>query len=601
MIASPELSVFGATLFADDATVQGAMERKLAAILAADVVAYSALMEADEAGTFERLRASRKELFEPEIDKRHGRIFKLMGDGLLAEFGSAVDAVECAVTLQRGMVERNASVPESKRIEVRIGINLGEVIIEGDDRHGEGVNVAARLQQVADPGGICVSGKVSKEVEKKLAFGLEPMGKQRMKNIAEPIACYRVRLQTSSASAKPDRPLRTPPGLPNRAAIAVLPFTNMSSDPEQEYFADGLAEDLITDLSKVPGLLVISRHSAFAYKGKSVDIRVVATDLGVRFVVEGSVRRVAARVRINVQLIDPEDGTHLWADRFDRDLADIFMVQDEVVGRIVDALSHLLPSAHPVARQRATNLEAYDLFVRGRVLVTQSVQSNREARPLLERAIELDPGFADAHAWLAMSHVWGWSYWGEAPEPGRSLALAAARRAVSLDPENAGAHAILGFVRFLDGRLDAGAPELTTALEINPNHSDAWAFLGVMKAFEGSAGEGIDSLRNAFRLNPHPPGWYYWHLGLVQYLARQYEDAVETLRHEATHRSGSQRILAASLAQLGRMDEAKTEAAQFLVAHPNFSVEDWASRQPFQRREDRQCFVEGYLKAGLPG
>ena len=235
------------------------MERKLAAILAADVVGYSALMETDEAGTFDRVRAGRKELFEPEIKKHHGRIFKLMGDGLLAEFGSVVDAVECAVSLQRGMVERNASVPEGKRIEVRIGINLGEVIVEGEDRYGEGVNVAARLQQLADPGGICVSGKVSREVEKKLAFGFEPMGEQRMKNIAEPIACYRVSLQLLAGPAQPALP--NPPRLPSRAAIAVLPFTNMSSDPEQEYFVDGLAEDLITDLSKVPGLFVISRHS----------------------------------------------------------------------------------------------------------------------------------------------------------------------------------------------------------------------------------------------------------------------------------------------------------------------------------------------------
>src|SRR4029434_1690279 len=256
------------------------MERKLVTILAADVVGYSALMEADEAGTFDRVRKGRKELFEPEIEKHHGRIFKLMGDGLLAEFGSVVDAVECAVTLQRGMAERNANVAEGQRIEVRIGINLGEVIVEGDDRYGEGVNVAARLQQLADPGGICVSGKVSKEVAHKRATALRPRGEQRMKNIAEPVACYRVNLQPQSL-AQPGPSMPIPSRLPNRAAIAVLPFTNMSSDQEQEYFADGLAEDLITDLSKVPGLLVISRHSAFAYKGKSIDIGHTSKDLGV--------------------------------------------------------------------------------------------------------------------------------------------------------------------------------------------------------------------------------------------------------------------------------------------------------------------------------
>jgi TolB-like protein len=575
------------------------MERKLAAILAADVVGYSALMETDEAGTFDRVRAGRDELFDPEIKKHHGRIFKLMGDGLLAEFGSVVDAVECAVMLQRGMVERNASVPEDKRIEVRIGINLGEVIVEGDDRYGEGVNVAARLQQLAEPGGICVSGKVSKEVEKKLAFGFEPMGEQKMKNIAEPIACYRVNLQLTSP-VQPERSISTPTGLPNRATIAVLPFANMSSDPEQEYFVDGLAEDLITDLSKVPGLFVISRHSAFAFKGKSIDIRSIAKDLGVRYVVEGSVRRAAARIRINVQLIDAEDGTHLWADRFDRDLADIFVLQDEVVGKMVNALAGVLPSVRPITRQRATNLEAYDLFVRGRVLVTQSAEGNTEAHLLLERSIELDPDFADAHAWLAMSHVWGWAYWGEATEIDRSLALAAAQRAVSLDPENANGHAILGEVLVHDGKLEAGAAELAIALKINPNLADAWMYLAEMKVFAGSPVEGIDHGQKAFHLNPYPPGWYYWLLGLNEYAAGRYEDAVETLLHKSTHRSGSQRILAASLAQLGRMEEATIEAAQFLAAHPHFSAKQWENTVPFQREADSRHFVEGYLKAGLP-
>jgi TolB-like protein/class 3 adenylate cyclase/Tfp pilus assembly protein PilF len=575
------------------------MERKLAAILAVDVVGYSSLMEKDESGTFDRLKASRKELFEPEINKHHGRIFKLMGDGLLAEFGSVVEAVECAVTLQRGMAERNASVPEAKRIEIRIGINLGEVIVEGDDRYGEGVNVAARLQQLAEPGGICVSGKVSKEVEKKLAFSFEPMGEQQMKNIAEPIACYRVNLQFPSP-VQPDRSISAPTGLPSRATIVVLPFANMSSDPEQEYFVDGLAEDLITDLSKVSGLFVISRHSAFAFKGKSLDIRAIAKDLGVRYVIEGSVRRAAARIRINVQLIDATDGTHIWADRFDRDLADIFLLQDEVVGKMVNALAGVLPLARRVAGQRPTNLEAYDLFVRGRVLVTQSVEGNRQAQSLLERSIELDPDFADAHAWLAVSHVWAWSYWGEPMERHRSLAVAAAERAVSLDLENASAHTALGYVLFHDGKLEEGARELTAALQVNPNHAEAWAFLGVVRAFGGSLNEGTDCLRKAFRLNPHPPGWYYWHLGLVEYTAGRYEDAVKTLQNEATYRTGSQRVLAASLAQLGRIEEAKAEAAKFIAAHPNFSIKRWADIQPFQREADRQHFIDGYLKAGLP-
>jgi TolB-like protein len=282
----------------------------------------------------------------------------------------------------------------------------------------------------------CLDDGFPKEVERKLAFGFEPMGEQLMKNLAEPILCYRVNLQATPPGAA-ERPPPVLPRLADKAAIAVLPLTNMSSDPEQEYFVDGLAEDLITDLSKIPGLLVIARNSSFAYKGKPIDIRWIAKDLGVRYVVEGSVRRAEARVRINVQLIDAADGTHLWADRFDRDLADVFLLQDEVVGRIVSALSAVLPSARPVARQRATNLEAYDLLVRGRVMVPQSAESNRAARPLLEKAIALDPDFADAHAWLAMCHHWAWTYWAEPPERHRTLSLEAARRAVLLDPENA--------------------------------------------------------------------------------------------------------------------------------------------------------------------
>jgi TolB-like protein/class 3 adenylate cyclase/Tfp pilus assembly protein PilF len=576
------------------------MERKLAAILAADVVGYAALMEADEAGTFDRLRAGRKELFEPEIEKHHGRIFKLMGDGLLAEFGSVVDAVECAVTLQRGMAERNASVPDSKRIEIRIGINLGEVIVEGEDRYGEGVNVAARLQQLADPGGICVSSKVSKEVEKKLAFGFEPMGEHQMKNIAEPVACYRVSLQPRESAAQPRQLSAPPTGIANKAAIAVLPFANMSSDPEQEYFVDGLTEDLITDLSKVAGLFVISRHSSFAFKGKSLDIRLVARDLGVRFVVEGSVRRAASRVRINVQLIDAESGAHLWADRFDREIEDIFMLQDEVVGRIVNALSDILPASRPSGGKRATNIKAYDLFVRGRALVNQSLESNKAARPLLMKSIELDPGFADAHAWLAMSYLGGWVWWGEATVSGRSLALAGAQRAVSLDPDNTSAHAILGVVLIYGGKRDAGAAELATALRIDPNNADAWMFLADETVYEGRGIEAIDHARRAFRLNPHPPGWYYWYLGFTEYSMGRYEDALETLRHEASHWSESRRIAAACLAQLGRMDEAKAEAAHFLATHPDFTIRHWATTQPFQNDADRQRFVDGYLKAGLP-
>jgi TolB-like protein/class 3 adenylate cyclase/Tfp pilus assembly protein PilF len=563
-------------------------QRRLTTILASDVVGYSRMMEADEAGTLAALKAWQKDLLEPLVAQHQGRIFKITGDGVLVEFGSAVNAVQCAVDLQHGMAAANDEQPEDRHIVLRIGINLGDVMVDGSDLYGDGVNIAARLEGLAEPGGILVSATVNDHVGTKVKTGFEDLGTQTLKNIAQPVRMYRVT----------GIPAVAPKLASNKASIAVLAFTNMSGDPEQEYFVDGLTEDLITDLSKVEGLFVISRHSSFAYKGKSVDIRSVAKDLGVRFVVEGSVRRAAARVRINVQLIDATDGTHVWADRFDRDLADVFVLQDEVVGRIVNALSSVLPSARPIARPRATNLEAYDLFVRGRVLVNQSAESNRAARALLEKSIELDPSFADAHAWLAMNHLGGWVYWGEA-DAHRSLALAAAERAVSLDPGNAGAHAILGEVLIYLGKPDAGAAELTKALEISPNHADAWVILGEVKTYEGSAVEAIDHTRRAFSLNPHPPGWYYWYLGFIEYAAGQYEDAVKTLGREGIP-SGSQRILAASLAQLGRLEEATAEATRFLAAHPGFSIKQWANTQPFQRPTDRQHFIDGYLKAGLP-
>jgi TolB-like protein/class 3 adenylate cyclase len=576
------------------------VQRRLAAILAADVVGYSRLMEQDESATMGALKQRRRTILNPLVVQYQGRIMKVMGDGVLVEFASAVNAVQCAVDLQARMGEANADIPEDRRIILRIGVNLGDVLVEGSDLYGDGVNVAARLQSLAEPGGILIAGPVYDQIRNKVHAEFDDLGSRTFKNLIHPVRIYSVgdgmKGEARSSDSRDDEPLT----IPSRPSIAVLPFTNMSSDPEQEYFADGLAEDLITDLSKVTGLFVIARNSSFTYKGKPVDIRSIAKDLGVRYVVEGSVRRASARVRINAQLIDAKDNAHLWADRFDRDLAEIFKLQDEVVEKIVTALADVLSGAPSMATRRATNVEAYDLFVRGRALVTQLAEGNRRARPLLEQSIELDPGFAEAHAWLGMSHHFSWAYWGEAKEHHSMPALTAAQRAVSLDPGNAVAHAILGDVLIFDGRPDEGAAELALALRYNPNHADAWAFLGELKAFQGRPMEGIADLRKALRLNPHPPGWYYWLLGLAQYAAGRYEDAIETLRHEATHRMASQRILAASLAQLGRLEEAKVEAAQFLASNPHFSMQHWASTQPFRHDQDRQHFIEGYAKAGLP-
>src|SRR5262245_22033557 len=391
------------------------MDRKLAAILAADVVGYSALMEADEVGTHERLKAGRRDLFEPEIARHHGRVFKLMGDGMLAEFGSVIDTVECAVALQRGLAERNAAVPAKERIQVRIGINLGDVIVEGEDRYGEGVNVATRLEQLADPGGICVSGKVAHEVEKRMAFRFEPMGNQKVKNIAEPVPAYRIRLDGAPKRRSKAMPAKRtwmwvaavsvllvavgawlagrtlndeiPPGLGQelakglseelseglggqetsdaRSSLEVLPFDNLSDDKEQGFLADGITEDLTTELARVPGLLVMSRNAAFAYKGKAMKPADVAKELNVRYILEGSIRRVGDDMRINAQLIDSTTGGHLWAERFDGKWADVFALQDQVVTRVATALQLKLAPNSAESSGGTSSVEAYEAYLRG--------------------------------------------------------------------------------------------------------------------------------------------------------------------------------------------------------------------------------------------
>ena len=444
------------------------MERKLAAILAADVVGYSALMERDEAGTFVRLKAGRKELIEPEIEKRHGRIFKLMGDGLLAEFGSVVDAVECAVSLQRGLAERNANVPENEHIQVRIGVNLGEVIVDGEDRYGEGVNVAARLEQIAEPGGVCVSGKVAREVEKKLAFGFESMGDQQVKNMAEPVPAYRVVMEGSALAA----PLAKPLALPNKPSIAVLPFTNMSGDPEQEYFADGLVEDLTTSLSKIRGLFVIARNSSFAYKGKAVDIRKVAAELGVRYVLEGSVRKAANRVRITGQLVEGTNATHVWADKFEGAVEDIFDLQDRLTESIVGAIEPSIQRAEieRARRKRPDRLDAYDLYLRALPHAYANTPADSdEALRLLNEALLLDPNYAAAHAYAAWCHQQRFFRSGFHPED-RTAALKHAHIALSNGTDDPQALSIGAFVdAMITHDYESAIGVLDRALEMNGN------------------------------------------------------------------------------------------------------------------------------------
>ena len=562
--------------------------RRLAAILAADVVGYSRLMGVDEAGTLAALRSRWKEVLTPAVALHRGRVVKVMGDGVLVEFGSAVDAVECAVAVQAGFVAANEGAAEDRRIVLRIGINLGDVIVQGGDLYGDGVNIAARLEPLAEPGGICVSASVHDQVRGKLTCGFDPMGPQALKNIAGPVQVFTVRLNIAPQ----------PLALPEKPSIAVLPFTSMSSDPEHEHFVDGLTEDLITDLSRNADLFVIARNSTFAYKGKSVDVRRIARDLGVRYLLEGSARRAAGKVRINVQLIDAIGGGHMWAERFDRTLEDIFAVQDEVTARIVEALVGRLVAPPP--RNRPKSMEAYDLCVRARLLTEVSPQASREAYLLLQQALALDPGYAEAHRWLALNLLIGWVHWAEPMEPSRPMAVVRAENAVALDPNDAGNHAILAYVLAYERRWAESEAAFAAALHLDPSHAEAWAMLSDVTALSGRPVDAIEQIGKALRLNPQPDCWYYLLLGQAQYAARQYAAAIGTLRKEETYRTMSRRFLAASLAQLGRLDEARREAEMFMLNNPHFTSSHWAATQPFRDEAALAHFVDGYRKAGLP-
>ncbi len=491
-------------------------------------------MGADEAGTLAQLKAHRKEVTDPKIAEHRGRILNAAGDSILVEFASVVDAVQCAVEVQRAMARRNADVPEDRRIEFRVGINLGDIIVEGDDIYGDGVNIAARLEGLAEPGGICISGTAFDHVEGKLHYGYAFSGEQQVKNIEKPVRVYSVRPDKDDQVEKPPSDKageKSPPH--DKPSIAVLPFENMSGDPEQEYFSDGITEDIITDLSKVSGLFVIARHSSFTYRGKEVKLEQVGRELGVRFVLEGSVRKVGDRVRITAQLIDATTENHLWAERYDRNLEDIFAVQDEVAQKVVSALAVTLKAGEEerLGRKHSPNLEAYDLFLRGReVRIPPTVDNILTARRLFEQAIELDPEFAGGYAGSSWAYSMGVHFgYSQSPQDDMKKAFELAQRAVKVDPTFGWSHIAMGMAHLTVRQHDQAISVAERAVEMLPGDADARAILGYFFTWAGRPEEGIGSLQEVIRLSPQ--GWtpaFVFFLGLSYFTAERYEEAITT-------------------------------------------------------------------------
>jgi len=584
-------------------------ERRLAAIFAGDIAGYSRLMSADEEGTLRQLKAHRKELVDPKITEHRGRIVKTTGDGILVEFVSVVDAVRCAVDIQRAMVGRNTEVPTDKRIQFRIGINVGDIISDAGDIYGDGVNVAARLEGLAEPGDIMVSRVVYDQVRDKLNFGFEDLGEQTVKNIARPIGVHRV---SFADPAEPTSGKKSPATaekvvrLSDRPSIAVLPFSNMSGDPEQEYFADGISEDIITGLSKLRWFFVIARNSSFAYKGKAVDVKRAARELGVRYILEGSVRKGGNRVRITAQLIDAATGKHIWADRYDGDLTDVFALQDEITKNVVAAIEPKLLEAEGLRSQSRSSedLGAWDLVIRASSLFWRLTKSETEAAiKILRQAIERYPEYGPAHSMLAfvllISGYLGWS----ALDQEVQEATKRAARAAELDDSDPWAHLALGFVAFIRRRTSVAVSEFRRALDLNPNFAAAHGYLGWTLAFDGQCDEAMKHLKEAIRMSPHDPQNAIFNTGLavVHYLEGQYDKAVEysskTLQQRSAFTAGH-RIHVASLAQHGNLEEAREALAKLKELHPDLSIA-WIEKNVPYTAEPMTKFVEGMRKAGL--
>ena len=570
------------------------LERRLAAILAADVVGYSKLMGEDQVRTLDALRQLRKELFEPVVTEHSGTVIKRMGDGWIVEFASVSDGVDCAIRIQEGLTGHEV-------IRLRVGIHIGEVVIEDEDIYGDGVNVAARLEALAEPGQVVISDTAHNSLDAKATERFFGGKSHELKNIARPVAVWH---WPAGGEAKSIEATVLP--LPDKPSIAVLPFDNMSGDTEQEYFSDGIAEDIITDLSKISGLIVVARNSSFAYKGSSVDIRRVARDLGVAFVLEGSVRRAANRVRITAQLIEGAGGAHLWAERFDRDLNDIFAIQDEITREVVGSLKVTLrlDEHHRIGQQSTSNMEAYDLALRGIGLIhSHEHDSTMEARILLEQALALDPNYILPY--FGLSVALGTIYtnnWDSSPQAALDRGYALASKAVEIDPQNPQGHWALSLMNMWKHELDIGIAEAERAIELAPNMAEAHAILGYLQSYAGRSEEAILCLQKAMRLDPKNPDIWWHFLGHAYFIGADYIAAVEVLERRIRRNPAtdiSRVLLAACYGHLDRKEDAKQAWDEVIKINPEYSLAQKAKVLPYKNNADWERLIDGLRKAGI--
>ena len=613
------------------------VDRKLAAILSADVEGYSRLMGDDEVATVRAITAYR-DVIASRVAGHGGRVVDAPGDNVLAEFPSVVDAVQCAVDIQRELESRNAELSSSRQMRFRIGINLGDVIVEGERLYGDGVNIAARLEGLAEGGGICISGTAYDQIEGKLPFRCESIGEHTVKNITRPVRAYRLRLDSSESPApsprgaprhamaisavvivlvllggagwvgwywlKPAETAGLP--LPDKPSVAVLPFANLSQDPVQEFFSDGVTEDLITGLSKISGLFVIARNSVFTYKGKAVKIREVGRDLGVRYVLEGGVQRSGNRVRITAQLVDATTGYHIWAERYDREVRDIFALQDEVSQQIVRAMAVKLTEAERIRLGRPPTgvLEAYDLVLRGNEARYRTTrEANAEARRLFVQALDLDPNYARAYLGLAWTQLQSWQSLWTADRESLARARELAEKAMALDDTLVGAYHVIAQVHLWMKEHDTAIAVAERALKLAPNDADGYETLAEILGWSGRPEESLSRIREAIRLNPHCPIFYLWTLGHAYYLTGRRQEALDTfakLLKENPNFSGAVAFSAVLLDELGRKREAREAWARAAALTPGVSMMSLRDRIPYKRAADLDRFLSAVHRAGMP-